>query len=273
MVNDQKAHDSWISLLDFYIEAGVDCVLDEEAHNYFEEYKLSLQTPQDISLPQQQKQALSSLPATPVLALSAPDQASLAAREQALQARSLSELESLLKSFDGCSLKFSARNLVFGDGNPKSSIMFVGEAPGADEDRQGIPFVGRSGMLLDRILKAIGLTREHVYITNIIPWRPPGNRTPTPQEIAICKPFIERHIQLVNPRFLVTLGGPATQTLIGVKDGILKTRGRWFTYEDSPLSIQTLATLHPAYLLRQPLQKRLAWKDFLQLKKAYAELE
>jgi DNA polymerase len=147
--------------------------------------------------------------------------------------------------------------------------MLVGEAPGADEDRIGKPFMGRSGQLLDRMLAAIGLDRNAVYIANIVPWRPPGNRTPTPQEVAICKPFIERQIELANPDFLVCLGGPAAQNLLSIKDGILRTRGRWFSYATPDgRTIRTLATLHPAYLLRQPLQKRLGWRDFLALRRA-----
>ena len=148
--------------------------------------------------------------------------------------------------------------------------MFVGEAPGGDEDRVGRPFVGRSGQLLDRMLAAIGLDRTQVYIANVVPWRPPGNRTPTPQEIAICKPFIERQIELADPDILVCLGGPSAQTLLGIRDGILKTRGGWFSYTTGRREIRAFATLHPAYLLRQPLQKRLAWRDFRALKRALA---
>ena len=190
------------------------------------------------------------------------------AREQARHAQSLEELEAILAGFDGCALKFSAKNLAFADGNPEGRVMLVGEAPGADEDRIGKPFMGRSGQLLDRMLATIGLDRTQVYVANIVPWRPPGNRTPTPQEIAICKPFIEKQIELADPDILVCLGGPAAQILLGVKDGILKTRGRWFAYQTGRREIRALATLHPAYLLRQPLQKRLAWRDFRALKRA-----
>ena len=146
--------------------------------------------------------------------------------------------------------------------------MFVGEAPGREEDLEGLPFVGRSGQLLDRMMAAIGLDRTSAYIANIIPWRPPGNRTPTPQESQICLPFILRQIELADPDILVCLGGPAAQALLGVKEGILRTRGRWFPYQTGSREIRALATLHPAYLLRQPLQKRLAWRDFLMIKRA-----
>jgi len=147
--------------------------------------------------------------------------------------------------------------------------MLVGEAPGADEDRIGKPFMGRSGQLLDRMLASVGLDRSMVYVANIVPWRPPGNRTPTPQEVAICKPFISRQIELAAPEFLVCLGGPAAQNLLNIKDGILRTRGRWLTYRtDDGREVRTLPTLHPAYLLRQPLQKKLGWRDFSALRRA-----
>jgi len=191
------------------------------------------------------------------------------AREQAKQAQSLEELQAILLGFEGCALRFSAKNLAFHDGNPAGGVMLLGEAPGADEDRIGKPFMGRSGQLLDRMLAAIGLNRSHVYIANVVPWRPPGNRTPTPQEVAICRPFIERQIELAGAEFLVCLGGPATQNLLNVKDGILKTRGRWFDYRtEAGRALRALPTLHPAYLLRQPLQKRLGWRDFAALKRA-----
>lgn len=200
----------------------------------------------------------------------APDAAVMAARDAARAARSLDELAAILARFEGCALKVGANRLVFADGNPKAAAMFVGEAPGADEDRVGRPFVGRSGKLLDRMLAAIGLDRTSAYIANIIPWRPPGNRTPTPVETQICLPFIQRQIELADPDILVCLGGPAAQTLLGVKEGIMRTRGRWFPYRTGAREIRAIATLHPAYLLRQPLAKRLAWRDFLAIKAALA---
>ena len=159
--------------------------------------------------------------------------------------------------------------MVFADGNPNARVMFVGEAPGRDEDIEGLPFVGRSGKLLD-LMMAIGLDRTNVYIANIVPWRPPGNRTPTPQESSICLPFILRQIELVDPDVLVCLGGPSAQTLLGIKEGITRMRGRWFTFDTGTREIRAMATFHPAYLLRQPLEKRLAWRDFLAIKKALA---
>jgi len=165
-------------------------------------------------------------------------------------------------------LKRTATQLVFADGNPKSRVMFVGEAPGSDEDIQGLPFVGRSGKLLDLMMAAIGLDRKNVYIANIVPWRPPGNRTPTAQEIAMCLPFTLRQIELADPEILVCLGNPSTQTLLSLKEGITKTRGRWFKFHTGSREIRALPTLHPSYLLRSPLAKQLAWRDFLALEKA-----
>jgi uracil-DNA glycosylase family 4 len=255
-----------LALLDFYVEAGIDCALDEMPHDRFAEARSPVEPPRTREIP--------APPAAPVVrsfqraAAVPPEEAAQAARERAKEARSLEELEAILASFEGCGLRVTAKNLVFADGNPQGRLMFVGEAPGADEDRVGKPFVGRSGQLLDRMLAAIGLDRGAVYIANVVPWRPPGNRTPTPQEIAICKPFIERQIELADPDILVCLGGPSAQTLLAVKDGILKTRGRWFPYRTEKREIRGFATLHPAYLLRQPLQKRLAWRDFRAIRRA-----
>jgi DNA polymerase len=162
----------------------------------------------------------------------------------------------------------TATQLVFADGNPQARVMFVGEAPGREEDMAGVPFVGRSGKLLDRMLAAIGLDRTSVYIANIVPWRPPGNRTPTPQESAICQPFIRRQIELADPDLLVCMGQPATQALIGTKEGISRTRGRPFAFHTGTREIRAIPTFHPAYLLRSPLQKRLAWQDFLAIRRA-----
>jgi DNA polymerase len=194
----------------------------------------------------------------------------MAAREAAKSAKTLDELRALLTDFEGCALRATATQLVFADGNPEAKVMFVGEAPGYDEDIIGRPFVGRSGKLLDLMMGAIGLDRTKVYIANVVPWRPPGNRTPTPQETAICLPFIRRQIELANPDFLVCLGGPAMQTLLGIKDGITRSRGRWMGFDTGSREIRALATFHPAFLLRSPLQKRFAWRDFLALKKALA---
>jgi uracil-DNA glycosylase len=202
--------------------------------------------------------------------LPAPDVAAVEAREAAKSAKTLDELRALLEGFTGCGLRATATQLVFADGNPAARVMFVGEAPGYEEDQSGKPFVGRSGKLLDRMLAAIGLDRTSVYIANVVPWRPPGNRTPTPQETAICLPFIRRQIELANPDVLVCLGGPSMQTLLETRDGITRMRGRWFPYDTGTREIRAMATFHPAFLLRSPLQKRLAWRDFMAIRKALA---
>ena len=187
----------------------------------------------------------------------------------AAAARDLEALRAALESFEGCALKKTATQLVFADGVPGSRIMLVGEAPGAEEDRVGRPFVGRAGQLLDRMLASIGLDRTQVYIANTIPWRPPGNRTPTPQETQACLPFIRRQIELSNPEILVCLGASATQALLGVKEGITRVRGRWFPYPgDDGRVTRALAMLHPAYLLRRPADKRHAWTDLRALDRA-----
>ncbi len=205
---------------------------------------------------------------------SVPDEAQAArARELARSAASLEELREILAGFDGCNLKFTAKSLVFADGNPEADLMLVGEAPGRDEDIEGLPFVGRSGQLLDRMLAAIGRDRTSAYIANVIPWRPPGNRTPTPLETEICRPFIERQIELARPKVLVNLGGPSAKTLLNTTEGILRLRGNWRVHVTaSGVAIPAMPTLHPAYLLRNPAHKKLAWRDFLEVKAKLREL-
>ena len=195
------------------------------------------------------------------------------ARSSAAAADTLDQLKAALADFDGCALKQTATNMVFADGNPAAPIMFVGEAPGGEEDRTGVPFVGPAGRLLDTMLAAVGLDRDKVYITNILPWRPPGNRSPTDAEIAACLPFVERHIELVAPRLLVPVGGTAAKTLLGMREGIMKLRGRWFTYESLGMvrPIPARAILHTAYLLRSPAQKRESWIDLLAISKRLDE--
>ncbi len=188
------------------------------------------------------------------------------ARALAASCQDLEALEAALQRFDGCPLKETAINLCFADGNPEAPIMLIGEAPGAQEDRQGKPFVGPSGQLLDHMLKTIGLDRSKVYITNVIYWRPPGNRTPTAAEIAICQPFLERQIELLQPKLLVFVGGIAARALLGVTQGVTKLRGRSFSYEASDgHKIPAIVMFHPAYLLRQPAQKRFSWRDLLSI--------
>ncbi|HXV25262.1 MAG TPA: uracil-DNA glycosylase [Alphaproteobacteria bacterium] len=197
-----------------------------------------------------------------------PSAAEQSARALAAAASSLEELVDALAAFDGCPLKFTATKLVFADGNPNSKVMLVGEAPGSDEDRDGRPFVGVSGQLLDRMMGSIGLTREHFYLANTVYWRPPGNRSPTQAETAACLPFIQRQIELVAPKILVLLGGAAAKTLLNRPEGITRLRGRRFEYESAGMKepIPALPTYHPAFLLRQPSQKREVWQDLLSLK-------
>lgn len=174
----------------------------------------------------------------------------------------LSQLKKAIQNFNGCELKKTATQLVFSDGNPKSKVMIIGEAPGAEEDRQGRPFCGASGQLLDKMLNAINLNRESVYITNVIPWRPPGNRTPSDDEIKIMKPFLIKHIEIVMPKILVAVGGSAAKALLNIDGGILRHRGTWKEFKlSSGKTIPIISTLHPAYLLRAPNQKKLAWED------------
>ena len=263
-------HASIEALLEFYVEAGVDTALDETPHDRFDESVREPARAPERSVPAaiQPARLERVQPNRPSFtAAASADDAALAARAKAREAETLDELKTMLTNFEGCALKQTAKNLCFADGNPQARVMFVGEAPGADEDRMGLPFVGRSGQLLDRMLAAIALDRTSVYIANLVPWRPPGNRTPTPQEAAICRPFIDRQIELADPDIVVCLGAPSAQALLGIKEGILRSRGKWFTYDTGARTVKALATLHPAYLLRQPLQKRLAWRDFRALRK------
>ncbi len=217
------------ALLEFYAEAGVDLAVDEVPHDRFTPQPKVEPQPDDRPRPAAARPVLAAPPRAQA-APPAPDEAAGEARQRAASATTLDELRAILEAFDGCSLKATANRLVFADGTPGARVMLVGEAPGAEEDREGLPFVGRSGRLLDRMLAAIGLDRTQVYIANVIPWRPPGNRTPTPQETAICLPFITRQIELANPDILVCLGGPSAQTLLRQREGILKLRGNWFDY-------------------------------------------
>jgi len=267
------------SLLRWYADMGVDIALDETPKDRFAakqtETRATAETaptrmasaPSQGEAPRRAESLTSRFePASargtkaPALPASA-DAVVQSAAEAAQSAATLDELRERLAAYDGCALRETATQLVFSDGNPQARVMIVGEAPGADEDRIGRPFVGRAGQLLDKMLAAIGLDRTSVYIANIVPWRPPGNRTPTPLEAAACLPFLKRQIELVNPDVLVCLGAPSAQTLLAIKDGIMKARGRWMSYDVGTRTIPAIALLHPAYLLRTPAQKKLAWQD------------
>ncbi len=283
------------ALLDFYLASGIDASVGDHPVDWYaltkehaEQAQQSRMAPQTPSAPASapwqsqvpnqspsvekpvahaERQVAPALSRGPIEHAAVPDDAAImAARDLASAANTLEDLRACLESFEGCNLKRTAKKLVFSDGSPEGRVMLIGEAPGRDEDLQGKPFVGRSGQLLDRMLLAIGLDRSSVYIANTVPWRPPGNRTPTPQETEICRPFIQRQIELVNPEVLVFLGAASAKTLLGVQDGIRKMRGRWMTYSVGGREIAAIATYHPAYLLRSPLEKRLSWRDFLAMR-------
>jgi DNA polymerase len=262
-------------LLLWWREAGIDIAMDETPHDRFAESAALLARRAATAAARPTEETPPPAPARPTAAAAAPappDEAARSAAEAARGAKTLEELRAALEAFNGCGLKATATQLVFADGAPGAPIMLVGEAPGGDEDRIGRPFVGRAGQLLDRMLASIGLDRTKVYIANVVPWRPPGNRTPTPQETSVCLPFVRRQIALANPRVLVCLGGSATQTLLGAKEGITRTRGAWRDYvNEDGRAIPALPMFHPAYLLRQPAAKRWAWADLRKLKRAIDE--
>jgi DNA polymerase len=260
--------------LRWYLDMGVDELVGETAPNRLAEKP----RPAPVAAEPRQVKAV---PTEPRRAAPAPPVSAAAqdAHHLAAAARSIEELEDALRAFEGCPLKATATNLVFHDGNPKARVMFVGEAPGADEDRLGKPFVGVSGRLLDRMIKWIGLDRASgdpasaAYITNQIYWRPPGNRTPTDAEIASCAPFVARHIELASPEILVLVGGSVTKTLLGRTAGITKLRGQWFEFASPALArpVPTMPIFHPAYILRSPIFKREVWRDLLAIRQRLAQ--
>jgi DNA polymerase len=206
------------------------------------------------------------------LPLTGPEAAISDARMQAAACSTLAQLKKQVANFEGCALRQTATHLVFADGNENAPLMLIGEAPGREEDRLGLPFVGESGQLLDRMLAAIGRDRTSCYISNVLFWRPPGNRSPSSEEIAACLPFVERHIVLAKPKVLVFLGAIAAKTLLGTAEGITRLRGRWLDYRIDGMAIPAIATYHPAFLLRQPGHKREAWRDLLAIAEKLREL-
>jgi DNA polymerase len=193
-------------------------------------------------------------------------------RALAAAAPTLEALRAAMDAYEGCVLKKRATQLVFADGNPEAEIMLVGEGPGEQEDLIGKPFVGRAGQLLDRMLAAIGLDRTKVYVANMVPWRPPGNRDPSPEELALCTPFLVRQVELVAPKLLVTLGNVPTKALFDTTQGITRMRGQWRDISIGSHKVKALATLHPAYLLRTPSAKSLVWQDMLSLRQSVDEM-
>lgn len=269
-------------LLDFYVAAGIDCMIDDEA---VDRYELSNRAQPVATLASGNAPAGAQIGQLPASAggvssattgfggrIAAPEAIPLdqtpevqSARHIAAQCDTLDALKEALDGFTACPLKQTAKNLVFGDGNPQAKLMLIGDVPGRDEDLQGLPFVGNVGELLDRMLAAIGLDRTTTYLANLLPWRPPGNRTPTEAELAMCQPFIARHIELISPEYIVFLGGVSAKQLLDVSQSIMRLRGKWTTYTVGDTEIPALPTLHPGYLLRQPSHKRLAWRDLLLL--------
>jgi DNA polymerase len=259
------SRDEALALLDWLIEAGADeAALDAPVNRFAaaEAPKAAAPTPSLPPAAPASRPPASRKPSPETLSLSA---APSAARALAISSATLADLKNALTHFDGCDLKRFATNTVFADGTPAGRIMLIGEAPGQDEDAQGLPFVGRAGKLLDRMLAAIGLDRTKVYITNVLPWRPPQNRQPSPEEAAACLPFLHRHIELADPEILILLGAVSARHVLGTTEGIMRLRGRWDIYQSASggRAIPVMPTLHPAFLLRQPAAKRLAWRDLL----------
>lgn len=247
-----------LSALSWLVEAGADETLQNEPADRFASQRPAKPLAQNLerSVREQRSQpTANTVPAAPA------DDAVGSAMEIAARCNTLAELKAALESFDGCALKSIATHTVFADGNPASGIMCIGEAPGQEEDRVGLPFVGRAGKLLDKMLASIGLDRTKVYIVNVLPWRPPDNRNPEPGEVAKCIPFLRRHIELAEPKILLLLGAVSVKTVMGQSDGIMRLRGHWLEYFVAGNMIPVMPTLHPAYLLRRPIDKRLAWRD------------
>ena len=247
MIDDFNAK----TLLEWYIEAGVD------------------ETCGDVPLSFQKKAEEKAPPPLPLAPIAKATHIAIKNADTVCEGiKTLEDLRAAVENFEGCALKSHASKTVFGDGNPHAKIMFIGEAPGADEDRMGIPFVGKCGQLLNKMLEAINLNRKDCFISNILPWRPPGNRTPTEGEVAVCLHFIKKQIELVSPDIIVMLGGSAANALLDNSDSISRLRGKWLEYTtDSGKKIDVIATFHPAFLLRNSLQKAKSWYDFLRLAK------
>ena len=272
-------HDA-AALLRWYVDHGLDETIGEEAIDRF-----ALPPPAAIvatSAPPTVPPSAAPTPIRPPLATPAvrapvpleSPQLALDAREAAARATTIAELEEAVRAFEGCALKRTAKNTVFADGVAGAPVMIVGEAPGADEDRLGKPFVGVSGQLMDRMFSAIGMSRERdLYITNILFWRPPGNRTPTLSEQAICLAFTRRHIELAKPKVVVLAGGTAVKAVLNTTEGITRLRGKWSTLTlDDGSEVPVLPTFHPAFLLRTPASKRQSWVDLLSVDKRLKEL-
>ncbi len=258
-----------LAMLEWYQTAGADEATAQDPVDRFAASEKKAEPVLPAVRPSPEPMLFSAAPLPPA---PRPTVADAGTRALARGASTLEELKKIMENFDGCSLKASASHMVFGAGVENPEVMIVGEAPGTEEDRQGIPFVGVSGQLLDKMLASIGLDRTKVYISNILPWHPPANRKPSEEEVALFVPFIRRHIVLVRPKILLMLGGSAVSALTGVTQGITRARGKWTVYSDEEFSLPALASFHPAFLLRTPAQKKMAWRDFLMLKQKLSEL-
>lgn len=275
-MNEDREAVPTISPLDalrWHIEMGVDELIDDQPIDRYAAAAIpraAVAVPSPSANSQPTRPAASASPGQPL----APSEGARDAIAIARDANSIEDLRERLETFEGCALKFTATNTVFADGDPASDIMFIGEAPGVDEDRQGLPFVGASGQLLNRMLSALGRERTSIYISNILFWRPPGNRSPTAAETAACLPFVQRHIELARPKVLVFLGGSSAKTMLDRTEGIMRLRGKWFEYMSEELGapIPAMPTFHPAFLLRQSAQKREAWRDFLAIQEKLEEI-
>lgn len=255
-------------ILQWYELAGVTETLADEPFNVLRGKQNNADIVQNVIPKSEVSEKLNVFrPATTLLAQES-GAACINARERCYQAQNLEELRNIVEGFDGCSLKFSANSTVFGSGNSSAQVMVIGEAPGADEDRIGKPFVGRSGQLLEKMLAAIGLQRDDCFITNILPWRPPGNRTPTAEEVAVCLPFLMRQIELVSPKVIFLLGASAANAVLNNADSISSLRGRILEVSlSNGKKISALASYHPAYLLRNSAQKAKSWSDLMRLRR------
>ncbi|WP_376710278.1 uracil-DNA glycosylase [Pseudochrobactrum lubricantis] len=298
-MSDTAITANWEDLIRFYAEAGVDSALsDAPIDRFAEAATLAAAQPKRTAQPDNsmrnatsaqaggmQSQARSDAPQAnrtqqkPQAAASVPAQAAIApevlledARKLARSAASLDDLQQAMAGFDGCRLKFTAKNICFADGTADAELMVIGDTPGRDDDLEGIPFSGPAGQMLNRILAAINLTREQAYLANTLPWRPPGNRPATPLELDLCRPFLDRQIELVAPKVIVALGDPAAKALTGSREPIYKLRGNWHSLTTAgEQSVAIMPSLHPDYLLRTPAQKRFAWEDWLMVKMRLAE--
>lgn len=271
-----QAESDILQVLDWYAAMGVDCAVSEDAADWFatQDETTRLPAAERSGTASALESILASAPPAagqPAPARSAPLEAESDARALAAKAESLEELRACLASFDGCALKATAKSLCFYRGAERARVAIIGEAPGREEDLAGKPFVGRAGKLLDKMLAAIGLSEADVHITNVVYWRPPGNRTPTPAEAQVCRPFLERQLELVEPDLVLVIGGAAAKTLLQVNDGIMRLRGKWRQIAIGGRTLRVMPTLHPAYLLRTPAAKRQAWRDLLAVQQTLSQ--